>query len=264
MQPAATRAPSCAPRSKTRTTATTSSTIRRLPTRSTTRCCASCSSSRPRIPSCAPPIRRRSASARAPSERFAPYAHARPMLSLANAFDDDELRAFDERVRKLAGAESTLRLRAEDRRARDRARLRRRRARARRHARRRPRRRRRHAEPAHGPTIPLRLRGAGPAVSIEVRGEVYLRKSDFEKLNAKRERDGLAGLRQPAQRRVGRRAPARSAPDRGAPALVLCLCDRRHAGRTPPRTQIEVARAPARVRLSTSTRTSARARRSTT
>src|SRR5271170_6649012 len=37
-----------------------------------------------------------------PSERFFPYRHARPMLSLANAFDDDELRAFDERVRKLA------------------------------------------------------------------------------------------------------------------------------------------------------------------
>ena len=32
-------------------------------------------------------------------------------------------------------------------------------------------------------TIPLRLRGEPPA-SIEVRGEVYLRKSDFEKLNA--------------------------------------------------------------------------------
>ena len=42
-----------------------------------------------------------------PSERFAPYRHARPMLSLANAFNEDELRAFDERVRKLAGAPVT-------------------------------------------------------------------------------------------------------------------------------------------------------------
>jgi DNA ligase (NAD+) len=33
---------------------------------------------------------------------FPPYRHLRPMLSLANAFDADELRAFDERVRKLA------------------------------------------------------------------------------------------------------------------------------------------------------------------
>ena len=30
-------------------------------------------------------------------------ARGKPMLSLANAFDGDELRAFDERVRKLAG-----------------------------------------------------------------------------------------------------------------------------------------------------------------
>src|ERR1700677_2117492 len=37
------------------------------------------------------------------SQRFAPYEHARPMLSLANAVSVDELRAFDERARKLAG-----------------------------------------------------------------------------------------------------------------------------------------------------------------
>ena len=34
-----------------------------------------------------------------PLERFAPYTHARPMLSLANAVDETELRGFDERVR---------------------------------------------------------------------------------------------------------------------------------------------------------------------
>jgi len=125
----------------------------------------------------------------APSERFVPYHHARPMLSLANAFDDDELRAFDERVRKLTegpltyvcelkidglaialdyrdglferggtrgdgsvGEDVTPNLRTVR-------------------------------------TIPLRLREAVPF--IEVRGEVYLRKSDFERLNAARERDGL-------------------------------------------------------------------------
>src|SRR5207249_11032012 len=38
-----------------------------------------------------------------PSTRFAPVEHAAPMLSLANAFDDAELRAFDQRVRKLLG-----------------------------------------------------------------------------------------------------------------------------------------------------------------
>jgi DNA ligase (NAD+) len=36
---------------------------------------------------------------------FPPYVHAKPMLSLANAFDAEELRAFDERVRRLAGTD---------------------------------------------------------------------------------------------------------------------------------------------------------------
>ena len=40
-----------------------------------------------------------------PSERFAPVAHARPMLSLSNVFDEAELRAFDGRVRKGLGRE---------------------------------------------------------------------------------------------------------------------------------------------------------------
>ena len=124
-----------------------------------------------------------------PSERFAPFEHSQPMLSLANAFDAEELRAFDERVRKLAaapisyvcelkidglaialdyrdgvlvrggtrgdgrvGEEITPNLRTIS-------------------------------------SIPLKLRK--PAPFLEVRGEVYLKKSDFEKLNARREREGL-------------------------------------------------------------------------
>ncbi len=38
-----------------------------------------------------------------PSVRFAPVRHAHPMLSLGNAFDEAELRAFDQRVRKALG-----------------------------------------------------------------------------------------------------------------------------------------------------------------
>ena len=37
------------------------------------------------------------------SNRFAPVEHARPMLSLSNAFDEAEFRAFDQRVRKGLG-----------------------------------------------------------------------------------------------------------------------------------------------------------------
>jgi len=38
--------------------------------------------------------------------RFAPVQHAAPMLSLSNAFDEEELRAFDQRVRKLLGRDA--------------------------------------------------------------------------------------------------------------------------------------------------------------
>ena len=39
----------------------------------------------------------------APSTRFAPVQHTHPMLSLSNVFDETELRAFDQRVRKALG-----------------------------------------------------------------------------------------------------------------------------------------------------------------
>ncbi|HAF10724.1 MAG TPA: DNA ligase [Chloroflexi bacterium] len=35
-----------------------------------------------------------------PSNRFAPVEHAHPMLSLSNAFDETDVRAFDQRIRK--------------------------------------------------------------------------------------------------------------------------------------------------------------------
>ena len=124
------------------------------------------------------------------SERFAAYQHARPMLSLGNAISADELRAFDERARKLAAADVdyVCELKIDglaialdyDRGAFVRGGTR--------------------GDGRVGEdvtpnlrtvnTIPLRLRGKPPAF-IEVRGEVYLRKSDFEKLNGKRERAGL-------------------------------------------------------------------------
>ncbi len=125
-----------------------------------------------------------------PSERFAPYRHAIPMLSLANATTEEELRSFDERARKLTGATPTyvcepkidglaialdydggvLRrggTRGDGRIGED-------------------------ITPNLRTvrTIPLRL--IEPAAEFaEVRGEVYLRKSDFKALNARRERAGL-------------------------------------------------------------------------
>jgi DNA ligase (NAD+) len=122
---------------------------------------------------------------------FSPYPHGKPMLSLGNAFDGDELRAFDERVRKLAGhgdVAYTCELKIDGL-----------------------------AISLHyengafvrggtrgdGSTgedvtenlrtirsIPLRLRGDGLR-RIDVRGEVYFRRSDFDALNARREAAGL-------------------------------------------------------------------------
>jgi DNA ligase (NAD+) len=132
------------------------------------------------------------------SQRFAPYEHARPMLSLANAVSVDELRAFDERARKLAGAAieyvcepkidglaialdyrdgSLTRggTRGDGRVGEDVT-----------------------ANLRTIKTIPLRLRPSRSAPTfIEVRGEVYLRKSDFDRLNDERERAGLPAFANP-------------------------------------------------------------------
>ena len=119
-----------------------------------------------------------------PAEGFATVEHIQPMLSLDNAYDEDDLRAFDERVRKgLALAVSpayvaelkidglSIALTYEDGRL------------------------------VRGATrgdgvrgeevtpnvrtvraIPLKLRG-GPKGRVEVRGEVYLPKKNFERIN---------------------------------------------------------------------------------
>jgi DNA ligase (NAD+) len=138
----------------------------------------------------------------APSERFAAYHHERPMLSLANAVSPAELRAFDERARKLAGRpldyvcelkidglaialdyrDGVLQrggTRGDGRTGEEVT-----------------------ANLKTVRTIPLRVRGKAPA-QLEVRGEVYLRKSDFDRLNAQRERDGLATFANPRNAAAG-------------------------------------------------------------
>lgn len=137
------------------------------------------------------------------SERFPPFEHERPMLSLANAVSEEELRAFDERARKLAGATVSyvceLKIdglavaldysggsfvrggtRGDGRMGEDVT-----------------------ANLKTVKTIPLRLRAPLDKLrvtsdrTLEVRGEVYLRKSDFERLNAAREAEGLASFANP-------------------------------------------------------------------
>ena len=153
-----------------------------------------------------------------PIEGFATVEHLVPMLSLDNAYNEDELRAFDERVRKGAGlgdARGRLRRRAEDRRPEHRAHLRGRPARARRDA------RRRHRAAKTSPpnvrtirAIPLALRG-GPPGGIEVRGEVY---------------PAARGVRADQPRARGRRA-SRCSPTRATPPPARCGISIRRSSR---------------------------------
>ncbi|MEA2687579.1 MAG: ligase, partial [Candidatus Eremiobacteraeota bacterium] len=142
-----------------------------------------------------------------PAAGFPPYVHARPMLSLGNAFDEAELLAFDARVRKLGGIDGdvaytcelkidglAVSLRYDD-----------------------------GALSAGGTrgdgnvgenvtanlrtikTIPLvlRARGKGNPRHIDVRGEAYMRKSDFARLNAGREARGEAVFANPRNTAAG-------------------------------------------------------------
>ncbi len=134
---------------------------------------------------------------------FSPYPHGKPMLSLANAFDAGELRAFDERMRKLTGRDAiaytcelkidglAISLHYE------------------------------HGAFVRGGTrgdgttgedvsanlrtvrsIPLTLRAPGVR-AIDVRGEVYLRKRDFNALNERREAADLPPFANPRNAAAG-------------------------------------------------------------
>jgi DNA ligase (NAD+) len=140
-----------------------------------------------------------------PVDGFEPVEHLAPMLSLDNAYNDAELRAFDERVRKGAGLGDqpvpyvaelkidglSIALTYESGRL------------------------------ARGATrgggsrgeevtanvrtiraIPLSLRGA-PADRMEIRGEVYLPRASFERMNHEREQAGEPLFQNPRNAAAG-------------------------------------------------------------
>jgi DNA ligase (NAD+) len=140
-----------------------------------------------------------------PTESFPTVEHIAPMLSLDNAYNEDELRAFDERVRRgvgrgdvpvayvaelkidglsialtyqdgrlVCGATRGDGVRGEDVTANVRT------IRA----------------------IPLSLRGA-PAGRIEIRGEVYLPRRSFTRMNEEREREGEPLFQNPRNAAAG-------------------------------------------------------------
>ena len=143
----------------------------------------------------------------APAESFAKIAHARPMLSLQNAFAEDEVREFFERVRRFLGlgAESAIgcvaepkidglsaALRYEDGRfvlgltrgdgetgevvTRNLATL---------------------------ADVPAKLRGRAIPRVLEVRGEVYMSRKDFTALNARRKAEDAPVFANPRNAAAG-------------------------------------------------------------
>ena len=123
-----------------------------------------------------------------PAEGFDEYVHRRPMLSLDNSYNIEDLRAFDERVKRLAdgrrleyvaelkidGLSISLHYnagvlvrgvtRGDGRRGEDVT-----------------------QNVRTIRTIPLRLKDGGAASELEVRGEAYLSRKTFERINTERE-----------------------------------------------------------------------------
>lgn len=171
---------------------------------------------------------------------FGSMPHGKPVLSLSNAFTEEEVRAFDRRIRDFAGEEAPLRyvvepkidglsviLRYED----GALRL--------------------GLTRGDGVTgedvtknvrtikaVPLSLRPGGnrgvPAF-LEVRGEVYLPKEDFAKLNEDREADGLATFANPRNAAAGslRQLDPKVTAGRPLRALFYEVRDLRTANATP-------------------------------
>jgi DNA ligase (NAD+) len=141
-----------------------------------------------------------------PAEGFPEYVHRRPMLSLDNSYNIEELRAFDERCRKLADGRNLeyvaeLKIdglsiavhyengvlvrgvtRGDGRRGEDVT-----------------------QNVRTIRSIPLRLKTqeAKVGADVEVRGEAYLPRSVFEKINAEREEEGAVRFANPRNAAAG-------------------------------------------------------------
>jgi len=139
-----------------------------------------------------------------PADRFEPYTHAEMMLSLENAFDSDELARWEERIRSQIGADLAMSYWCEPKvdgaaieLVYENGAL----AMA--------------ATRGDGRTgenvtqnvrtirsVPLRLRGPVPAI-LDVRGEVYMDKADFARLNEENEEKGLKTFANPRNSAAG-------------------------------------------------------------
>ena len=128
----------------------------------------------------------------APAEKFAKVIHPQPMFSLQNAMDEEEVREFDRRVKRFLGFSSEIAYVAEPKIDGLAINLVYERGRFTRGATR--------GDGREGEdvtanlrtvrTVPLRLLGPDLPPFLEVRGEVYMRRRDFEKMNRERAQKG--------------------------------------------------------------------------
>ncbi len=79
-------------------------------------------------------------------------------------------------------------------------------------------------------SIPLRLKGKDVPALVEVRGEVLMYRRDFDRMNQRQRAQWREGIRQPAQCRRGQSAPARFAHHRKKAVALLRLRNRRDRG----------------------------------
>ncbi len=141
-----------------------------------------------------------------PAQGFEKVVHARPMLSLRNAFDEGDIGEFVESVRRFLNLapETALAMRAEAKIDGLSIALRYEGGRLAQAATRGDGRTgenvTRNLETVAG--VPKRLAGAAPEV-LEVRGEVYMGHAEFRRLNAEREREGLALYANPRNSAAG-------------------------------------------------------------
>lgn len=177
-----------------------------------------------------------------PAETFRKHRHLVPMLSLANAFTDDELTEWETRNRRLVaetgesgytleikidgaavsltyedgvlvtGATRGSGVEGEDVTANLRTVL----------------------------DLPLRLQGSGWPAKMEVRGEVYLSKSRFAKLNAERERAGEPLFANPRNAAAGALRQLDSTVTRRRGLRIFCFHVEAPGARLPVATQHEL------------------------
>jgi len=176
-----------------------------------------------------------------PVSEFETVAHGEPMLSLGNAFDDEEVRAFDERVRRLLevdrveyvaepkldglavsltyedGVLTRGATRGDGRSGEDIT-----------------------ANVKTIRAVPLRLRGRGPPGLVEIRGEVYLGHEGFRRLNESQKNAGARTFVNPRNAAAGSLRQLDSSLTASRPLEIFCYGVGRLEGGSIPDTQYDM------------------------